>query len=104
MGSFRLVITDEAETDIDDAFRWYQEQAGLGSDFLDALEERLRFIEHQPLALAEVSDGIRRSVVVRFPYHIYYMVNGRFIDILAVWHGSRDTVSLAMRVVDARKE
>jgi plasmid stabilization system protein ParE len=95
---FQLVITDEAEADIRDAFRWYDEQqAGLGARFVDAIGQRLAFIEQQALAITIVDHDIRRAVVSRFPYHIYFTVNGRHANILAVWHGRRDSSALTSR-------
>lgn len=91
---FQLVITGEAEADIEDAIRWYDEQAGIGADFIAALEWRLTFIERQPLAVAVVDHGIRRTVIDRFPYNLYFIVKGRFVTVLAVWHGSRDATGL----------
>lgn len=86
----RLVITDEAELDIAEAYRWYEEQAGLGRTFLDAVGIQLGMIQSHPFACAAIAYEVRRSVIRRFPYNLYYAVNGEFIDILAIWHGSRD--------------
>ncbi len=94
---FQLVISDEAGADIANAVLWYEEQAGIGADFVAALDKRLSFIEQQPLAIAIVDHDIRRAVIDRFPYNIYFMVNGSFIDVLAVWHGSRDASLLSAR-------
>ena len=90
MPGYQLVVTDGAELDIAEARQWYQEQAGLGSAFVECVGEQLEFIELQPFATPVVAHGIRRSVVTRFPYNIYYAINGQLINILAVWHGSRD--------------
>lgn len=90
MPDYQLIITDGAELDIAEAQQWYQEQAGLGLAFVGCVGEQLEFIELQPFATPVVAHDIRRSVVTRFPYNIYYAINSRFINILAVWHGSRD--------------
>lgn len=90
MPAYRLIITDDAELDIAEARHWYQEQAGLGADFMTCIGRKLEFVEQQPLATPVVVHGIRRAVVSRFPYNIYYAINGQFINVLAVWHGSRD--------------
>jgi toxin ParE1/3/4 len=64
---FQIVITDEAEVDIGDAFRWYDEQqVGLGTRFVDAIGQRLAFIEQQALAITIVDHDIRRAVVSGF--------------------------------------
>ena len=90
MPGYQLVVTDGAELDIAEAQQWYQEQAGLGLAFVGRVGEQLEFIELQPFATPVVAHGIHRSVVTRFPYNIYYAINGQFINILAVWHASRD--------------
>lgn len=90
MPAYRLVITEGAELDIAEVRHWYQEQAGLGADFIDCIGSKLDFIEQQPLATPVVAHGIRRAVVTRYPYNIYYAINGQFINVLAVWHGSRN--------------
>ncbi|MEK6787971.1 MAG: type II toxin-antitoxin system RelE/ParE family toxin [Pseudomonadota bacterium] len=90
MPGYQLVITDAAELDLVEARQWYQEQAALGLAFIGCVGEQLELIERQPSANPVIAHGIRRAVVTRFPYNIYYAINGQFISILAVWHGSRD--------------
>lgn len=90
MLGYQLVVADGAELDVAEAQQWYQEQAGLGLAFVGCVGEQLEFIELQPFATPVVAHGIRRSVVTRFPYNIYYAINGQFINVLAVWHGSRN--------------
>lgn len=94
MPGYQLVITDAAELDIVEARQWYQAQAGLGVAFINCVGEQLELIELQPFATPVIAHGIHRAVVTRFPYNIYYVINGQFINILAVWHGSRDQLSL----------
>jgi toxin ParE1/3/4 len=89
LAQHNLVVTEEAEADIREGFRWYQRQAGLGKDFVAEVEERLAFIEQSPFAYQVIEQGIRRAVVHRFPYNVYYMISGSRINVLAVWPGSR---------------
>ena len=42
------VLITEAESELAEASRWYDEQAGLGQRFLDAVTETLRKIEQHP--------------------------------------------------------
>ena len=104
MSIYRLVITDGAEGDIAEARQWYQEQAGLGSAFVACIGKKLEHIEFQPFAAPIVAYGIRRSVVTRFPYNIYYAINGEFVDILAVWHGSRDQERLLSQMTGSTED
>jgi plasmid stabilization system protein ParE len=101
---YQLVITDDAELDIAEARQWYQEQAGLGSAFVACIDQQLEFIGFQPFVTPIVAHGIRRAAVIRFPYNIYYAINGEFINILAVWHGSRDQGRLLSQIAEAGGE
>ena len=49
--SFELIIRPEAEADVVEAFRWYNEQlSGLGQEFLEELEKAFDSIRANPEA------------------------------------------------------
>lgn len=37
------------------------------------------------------SDTVRRLYLTRISYFIYYRVSGQFLDVVALWHSSRET-------------
>lgn len=87
-----------ARLELDDAFIWYEEQAvGLGYEFLDEIDKALRLIvtfpEFQPL----VDEKIRRCLVNRFPYGIFYGINLDTIVVVAVAHLKRKPAYWAKR-------
>ena len=47
-------------------------------------------IERAPLQFAEAVPGIRRAVVRRFPYAVYFTVDGDLRRVLAIFHHRRD--------------
>lgn len=85
----------EASTELDEAALWYEHQrAGLGSEFLDAIDGALRFIARWPDAGTPVPDvpldlPVRRAPVRRFPYHVVYLELPDAIRILAFAHDRR---------------
>jgi plasmid stabilization system protein ParE len=84
---FHPAVRDE----IDDAYRWYERQrAGLGGDFLEAVEAVLAEITANPARYGFADTDIREGVLTRFPYAIYYRVLADRIRVLAVYHTSRD--------------
>jgi toxin ParE1/3/4 len=91
----RVRLLEEAETESQEAARWYEErQAGLGQQFLDALAHALEIIERQPQAFSRVSTNdatreVRRCVLQRFPYLIFYEVRAEEVLVLAVAHARR---------------
>jgi hypothetical protein len=50
-----------ANREVDDAVRWYEEQAGgLGRDFLDELDRVVRLVKNYPLMAIQIEPEIRR--------------------------------------------
>ena len=89
--SHSLIVRPAAESDLVDARRWYEEQReGLGDDLLLCVEETLDRIRRMPELNAPGYRGIRRALIRRFPYVVYYRFDGSMISVLAVMHGRRD--------------
>ena len=86
-----LVIRPEAQADLLDAREWYNRQrAGLGNQFVDAVEELFEQIRKDPDFYACTMKSVRRGKIRRFPYVVYYRVLDDRTEVLAVLHGSRD--------------
>jgi plasmid stabilization system protein ParE len=80
----------EAVEDVEAAKAWYNEQRdGLGDDFVAALENAIRLIVEFPEAFPEIAARHRRALLHRFPYALYYRVEGDVLEVLACLHGSR---------------
>ncbi len=91
MTPYRLVAEPRADLDIAGAFDWYEkEQAWLSQEFLDEVRAAYDRVADSPLAYQTLRSGIRRALVRRFPYAIYFTVEGNVVVVLAVLHVSRD--------------
>lgn len=87
-----LLILEEAEKDLDDAFCWYELQVkGLGRKFISCIEDALQFIRKYPNASPEVYKNIRRRVTPKFPFGVYYLLDEDFklIRVIAFLHFKR---------------
>jgi len=83
---FRL----EAASDIVLAREWYDDRRlGLGSEFIQSLEDAVGLIAEFPEAFPEIAAGHRRAILRRFPYFLYYRIDQEGIEVLACLHGSR---------------
>jgi toxin ParE1/3/4 len=83
------------------ASEWFEDQAeGLGAQFLAAAGHTIDAIQAHPERFARVdaSRRVRRAMLKRFPYGVYYVFNGRSIFILALFHLRRDPASLQDRL------
>jgi toxin ParE1/3/4 len=87
----RFILRPRAERDIQSIFDWYEsQQPTLGDEFKVSLRERLETIREFPEAAPMLYRDIRRAVVSRFPYLIFYVVQPTRVAVLAVLHQSRD--------------
>ena len=98
MKDYRLEAEAAVEFDIESAFGWYEaEDTGLGQEFLEQLRLVYRRILENPLAYEEQRSGIRRGLMRRFPYAVYFSVEDETILILAVLHTARDPAEWQLR-------
>jgi len=85
-----FIVRPEAEQDISEAFDWYEEQRkGLGHEFLLRVEATLDSLVYEPYVYAPIYKDIRRKLLRRFPYGVFYVVGDDNIVVLAVIHAKR---------------
>ena len=86
-----VVVRSAAEDDIEAAYLWYEGQrAHLGNEFLSAIRSALNQVSQYPEAHPIVDSDVRRVVVPRFPYGVFYRLYHGTIYVIACVHGSRD--------------
>lgn len=96
--AYRLTVSARAVREIGEAYEWYEEQVpGLGRDFVDTLEAMFEVIARSPRIYAETQRGVRRALLSRFPYGVFYAMKGDIVSILGVVHTSRDPRSWPRR-------
>ena len=101
MKRFRVImLLDAAETDLDDAFIWYElNKPGLGINFIFEVEKSFKHILMYPQASGKQYKNTFRFVMKRFPYSIYYILNlaTSQIQILGILHHKQDPKTLKKR-------
>ena len=89
--AFRLKFSSRALRETGEAQEWYELlNPGLGEEFIAAMELQLKRLEQAPLLYAEVIPGIRRALLPRFPYGLFYAVRSNLVHVLAVLHDARN--------------
>ena len=69
----RLVVRPEASAHIAEAFSWYQAQRDdLGWELKAELNAAFRLVQQAPEAGPVAYRGLRRMLLNRFPYAVYY--------------------------------
>ena len=97
-----LIFTNESQQDLRDGFAWYEEKRiGLGFDFMLSIEATLKVIERNPLTYAQAPmtiPNIRRAVVFKFSYLIFYTIVQQSVIILAVVSSKQDAAIWKTRI------
>ena len=89
--SRRLVFRPEAAEELADAYDWYEARVeGLGSEFVRAVDACLASIDRGPHGYPIVHKEIRRALLRKFPYGIFYIYNDKEMVSLACFHVRRD--------------
>jgi plasmid stabilization system protein ParE len=82
-----LRFTVAAQAEFEAAIDHYElERPGLGDTFVAAFDETIERIRLNPDAWTIVSEGARRCLFKRFPYGVFYRVDGDVLIIVAVLH------------------
>jgi toxin ParE1/3/4 len=87
----KVVLRRQAATDLNRAATWYHlQRSGLGEAFLQAAQSRMTQLAKRPLAGSPIEGPVRRVLIDRFPYCIFYLVEVDQVVVLAVLHAARD--------------
>ena len=90
--SYRLIVRHNAEQQATEAYLWYEERLnGLGDEFILSLDACINSIGRNPNLFQKKYKNIRMGMVERFPYGVYYIIEGNLIIVLAILHFSRKT-------------
>jgi len=96
----QVILRPAAAADIEDAISWYERQRrDLGGEFLEAVNAALKVIAQKPRLAPLAQRQTHRFLLRRFPYAIYYRIEG---DLVLVWRACTGAAARGggARVVD----
>ena len=86
-----VVFRSRAAVDVSAAFEWYElQRLGLGERFLRSVDQAVEAVRENPERGPIAIGQIRRLIVQRFPYGMFYVVQDGVIVVLTVVHSRRD--------------
>lgn len=91
--SYRIKLLPIAYKDLQEAKKWYnQQKENLGEEFKKAVIAQIDYIKIYPEHYQRKYKELRQSLVTRFPYAIFYLVeeSNKRIIIFGVLHTSRN--------------
>lgn len=87
-----------ASADLLAAHDWYEQRSpGLGKDFVRMVDAAIAVITRQLELLPPVHRGLRRMLVRRFPYAVFYRIDPDAVRVIAVLHTKMDFRRLEAR-------
>ena len=88
-----------AELDVAEAQLWYETQrSGLGAEFHSQVSQVIDRLAETPLIYQLVHRDIRRAIVHRFPYLLWYRAIGETVTVLACTYAGRDPEKVKARL------
>ena len=102
--SLPVVLRDEAQEEFDAAFDWYEaKRPGLGVEFAAQVQRVFDRIAAYPEMHGFALSDIRKGVVRRFPYCVLYRAHPDSVEVIAVFHTSRNPSVWQMRSREEKK-
>jgi len=86
-----VLLTAEAEADVEEAFSWYEGQRpGLGAAFRHTLDVALLAVASRPATYPVIHRSTRRFLLPKFPYALYYRILDEGIVVVGCIHAKRN--------------
>ena len=96
---FKIEVSTEAEIDFDASYEYYSSNSLKAANrFYETINNYLEFISKNPSAFPDVFNGVRKYVVHKFPFVIYYQISQNIIKVIAIFHTSRKPEILKSRI------
>jgi toxin ParE1/3/4 len=88
---FSIEISDEAEIDFDKSYEYYFEESPKVADaFFKRINISLEDIKQNPFTFPIAYKEVRKYLVRKFPFVIYYQIDNSAIKVVAIFHTSRN--------------
>ena len=86
----QVYVRSLVEWDLFEARKWYNdEDPQLGREFIDEFRRTVRRLREMPLQFPSVGRDVRRALLHRFPYAVYFLLQADQAIIIAVLHQRR---------------
>ena len=89
--SYPIGVRGLAERDLEEAEDWYNRQRpGLGAEFREFVSDLFERLSETPKLYPRVNGEVRRAVLRRFPYLVYFVIDDSKVVVLACLDSRRD--------------
>ena len=96
---FKIIIKPILWLDLEEAITWYEkERKGLGKIFFENFEEAIERIKINPNSYLNVIPDVKRILVKKFPYKIFYTISNDMVFIIGLSHAKRSNAHVRKRL------
>jgi plasmid stabilization system protein ParE len=100
-----LIILDDAEDDLLNAYNWYEaKEHGLGDRFLSSVQDGLTLIRQHPEIFPVSLVECRRALISKFPFEIIYEKKENRVVVYSVFNCSQNPQKWKSRISPRRNE
>ncbi len=87
-----VILTSHAEEDFESAYEWYELQdPGLGKEFTRCVDVKIASVRRNPQHFQIIAEKeVRRALVSRFPFSVYFISEPELITVFAILHQHRN--------------
>jgi plasmid stabilization system protein ParE len=86
-----IILSPDGAADLNAAVRWYDNiDSKLALRFSLEVIRIMSRVEQSPLQFPRVTPRVRRAMLKRFPYVVYFSLNIRILSVIAVVHQRRN--------------
>ncbi len=86
-----VVFSPAARAEFFEAADWYEAHGSrLGARFSADVEALVSMIEERPHQFPRIRQEIRRAVLRKFPYALYFRITPQAVHVIACFHASRN--------------
>ncbi len=88
---FNIELSEEAIEDFDNSYNFYYEDSFKVADtFFKQINISFEIIKQNPTSFPVVYKDVRKFVVKKFPFLVYYRITNSVIQVIAIFHSSRN--------------
>jgi plasmid stabilization system protein ParE len=96
---FKIIIKPIVWIDLDEIISWYEnERKGLGKKFFASFEIAKERIATNPKAFPDIIPGVKRILIKKFPYKVFYTISDTSVFIIGVSHSKRSNAYIRKRL------
>ena len=95
---FTAIFTQAARAELIEAQDWYEAEApGLGRRFREAIDTLAERMSTNPRQFPVVFKSVRRALLRRFPYALFFVIDEQTLFVIACFHASRNPLQWQRR-------